>query len=366
MPPQPQPLVSIVTPVYNGEKYLAECIESILAQTYENWEYVLVNNCSTDRSLGIIRRYAEQDARIRVHDNDEFLNQMQNWNHAMRQISPQSKYCKVVHADDWLFPPCISRMVEVAEAHPSVGIVGSYRLDETEVNLDGLPYPSTVVPGREICRLTLLGKLYVFGSPTSLLIRSDFIRDAPPPQSPPQAGESAQGQRSGFYDESIIQADKKVCFEILQRSDFGFVHQVLTYTRRHNESMTSLIHRFNSRMLGRLTYLAKYGPVFLTEEEHKRHLRQSITHYYRFLGRSVFELREKAFWNYHKDGLDKIGHPLSWARLFKASFLEMLNLKDTIGRVRQAIKRKRQGGSSESPKEWDAVLSEIYTDASGD
>jgi glycosyltransferase involved in cell wall biosynthesis len=357
MDPESQPLVSVVTPVYNGEKYLAECIESILAQTYENWEYVIVNNCSTDRSLEIMRHYAEQDARVRVHDNDEFLNQMQNWNHAMRQISPQSKYCKVVHADDWLFPACISRMVEVTEAHPSVGIVGSYRLDETEVNLDGLPYPSTVVPGREICRLTLLGKLYVFGSPTSLLIRSDFIRDAVPPQSPPRAGGSGQGQRSGFYDESIIQADKKVCFEILQNADFGFVHQVLTYTRRHNESMTSLIHRFNTRKLGTLIYLIKYGPVFLDEEEYDRRLNQAMKSYYQFLARSVLRLREKAFWDYHKNGLRKLGHPLNWVKLVQNLFLELSNLMNTKDRIEEGLKRRKQIRRGE---DWDAALSSIY------
>ncbi|HID65334.1 MAG TPA: glycosyltransferase family 2 protein, partial [Anaerolineae bacterium] len=114
--PKSQPLVSVVTPVYNAEPYLAECIESVLAQTYENWEYIIVNNCSTDHSLEIARHYAQQDARIHIHNNDEFLKQFQNWNHAMRQISPESKYCKVVHADDWLFPECLARMVEVAEA----------------------------------------------------------------------------------------------------------------------------------------------------------------------------------------------------------------------------------------------------------
>ena len=164
----PQPLVSIVTPVYNTEKYLAQCIESVLAQTYANWEYVIVNNCSTDRSADIAQHYARQDSRIRICHNEQFLTQLQNCNHAFRQISPESKYCKAVHADDWLFPECVSRMVEVAEANPSVGIVGSYRLEETRVDLDGLPFPNIVVSGRDICRLTLLGKLYVFGSPTSL------------------------------------------------------------------------------------------------------------------------------------------------------------------------------------------------------
>ncbi len=226
---KPKPLVSIVTPVYNAEEYLAECIESVLTQTYDHWEYVIVNNCSTDRSLEIAQQYAQQDARIRIHNNETFLNLIQNWNHAMRQISPESKYCKVVHADDWLFPECITKMVELAEQNSTVGIVGSYRLDEDQVTLDRLPYPSTVVPGRKICRTSLLGGSYIFGSPTSLLLRSDLVRN-----------------RDSFYNEANLNADRVVCFDILQQADFGFVHQVLTYTRRHNESMTSAVHRLGT------------------------------------------------------------------------------------------------------------------------
>src|SRR6266581_1256369 len=84
---QTQPLVSLVTPVYNGEKYLAECIESVLVQTYQNWEYIIVNNCSTDRSREIAEGYAKQDARIRIHTNQKFVGMIQNHNIAFRQIS---------------------------------------------------------------------------------------------------------------------------------------------------------------------------------------------------------------------------------------------------------------------------------------
>src|SRR5712692_3563114 len=197
-----QPLVGVVTPVYNGDKYLAECIESVLAQTYQNWEYIIINNCSTDRSLEIAQSYAGEDARIRIRNNQEFVGREANENIAFRQISPESKYCKMVHADDWLFPECIAQMVAVAESNPTVGIVGAYGLNDTWVSWDGLPYPSTVVSGREICRRTLLGGFYVFGTPTSLLIRSDLIRS-----------------REALYNESNIHADKEACFDLLQNVD---------------------------------------------------------------------------------------------------------------------------------------------------
>ena len=56
-----EPLVTVLTPVYNGEDFLAQCIESILAQDYRNFEYIIVNNCSKDRTLEIAQSYAEKD-----------------------------------------------------------------------------------------------------------------------------------------------------------------------------------------------------------------------------------------------------------------------------------------------------------------
>ncbi|MBF0328447.1 MAG: glycosyltransferase family 2 protein [Nitrospirae bacterium] len=61
-----KPLVSIVTPMFNAEPYIAETIESVLSQTYENWEMIIVDNCSSDKSRNIVREYASKDDRIRL------------------------------------------------------------------------------------------------------------------------------------------------------------------------------------------------------------------------------------------------------------------------------------------------------------
>jgi glycosyltransferase involved in cell wall biosynthesis len=318
-----QPFVSIVTPVYNAEKYLNECIESVLNQTYQNWEYVIVNNCSTDNSKEIAIKYSKKDKRIRVHDNKKFLKLMQNWNYSMHQISPKSKYCKVVHADDWLFPECIEKMVEVAEKNTSVGIVSAYRLDETRINLDGLPYPSTIVSGRLICRLSLLENIYVFGSPTSTLIRSSNIR-----------------ARDKFYEEHSIHADEEVCYEILKKADLGFVHKVLTYTRRHNESVTSLIKIYNTHKIRMLIVLKKYGSFFLNKEEYNQRLKRLINNHHKYLGHSIFELKNKDFFNYHINELHKLGIKLNYFKLMVAVIKELLNPLDTFKIVIKNIKKK--------------------------
>jgi len=321
-----QPLVSVVTPVYNGEKYLAECIESVLAQTYQSWEYIIVNNCSTDRSLEIAQRYVGKDTRICIHNNQEFVGREANENIAFRQISPESKYCKMVHADDWLFPECIARMVAVAETNPTVGIVGAYGLNDIWISWDGLSYPSTVVPGREICRRTLLGGFYVFGTPTSLLIRSDLIRT-----------------RETLYNESNIHADKEACFDLLQNADFGFVHQVLTYTRRHKEAATAFSERFNTYLPGNLIILKKYGPIYLNHEEYEESLRRYMKGYYAFLAKSVFYRGEKQILDYHKNSMRDLGYSFSWTKLLGALVLEvadiLFNPKETLERVIRRIMR---------------------------
>ena len=170
-----QPRVSVVTPFYNTAEYLAECIESVLAQTYTNFEYLLVNNKSTDGSRAIAERYQARDARVRLVDNEVFVGMLENYNGALGQISDDSKYVKIVQADDAAFPECLERMVELAEREPSVGIVSSFYLWGTDLRGDiGLNHRTSVIPGREACRKTLLERRQYTGSQTTVLYRAEI------------------------------------------------------------------------------------------------------------------------------------------------------------------------------------------------
>jgi glycosyltransferase involved in cell wall biosynthesis len=303
-----QPFVSVVTPVYNGEKYLAECIESVLCQTYDNWEYVIVNNCSADRTREIAQEYAMKDSRIRVHDNEKFLNAMENHNHTFRLISPESKYCKVLHADDFLFPECLKEMVKAAEKNPTAGIISSYTIKGTKVREEKLPYPVTFLTGCEVCRASLLDMTYIFGTtPTTVLIRSDVLR-----------------KNEHFYCESLW-ADVEACFEILQSADFAFVHQILTYSRVHAERRSSFADRVNTYRTAYLIMLKKYGPLCLDSHEYGKLLKRTIKEYYRFLARSLVNRRGKEFWDYHRQEMKKLGYPISFLKLTAASVRPLLS-----------------------------------------
>ncbi|MCK3655751.1 glycosyl transferase family A [Pasteurellaceae bacterium Macca] len=65
-----EPLVSIITPVYNSEEYLSDCVDSVLLQSYSNWELLLIDDCSTDNSINIIEMYANKDKRIKLYRNE--------------------------------------------------------------------------------------------------------------------------------------------------------------------------------------------------------------------------------------------------------------------------------------------------------
>lgn len=316
-----QPLVSVLTPVYNGEPYLAECIESVLAQTYENWNYIIVNNCSSDRTLEIAEAYAAKDKRIRVHSDGVFLPIMANHNRAFNLAPADAKYCKVVSADDWILPECIARMVEFAEAHPSVGLVGTYQLcgggDEWYVRNDGLPYGHSATPGREVCRLQLLGMADVFGTPTSSLYRADIVRKTP-----------------NFFPNETTEADRTACFECVREADFGLIHQVLSYERLHWDRMGTTAWRLNAHLPSNIHDVLTYGPMCLTRDELESRVRTLMDQYYKYLALSLLNSRDEKFWAYHKGRLEQLGYPLSRVRLGKAllrSLLELaLNPKSTF------------------------------------
>jgi len=322
------PLVSVVTPVYNGEKFLAECIESVLNQTYGNWEYIIASNCSTDATLEISERYAKSDQRIQVFNFEEFVGVIQSHNRALRLISPNSKYCKIVSADDWLYPECIAKMVELAEAHSSVGIVGAYHLcgDEKQchVSLDGLPYYSTIVPSRDACRWHLLGGRQYFGNPSSTLFRSDLIRST-----------------ESFFPNIRENADISAFYKYLQNADFGFIHQVLSYMRVHEEALSAEARRISIYMGSHLLDVAEYGPVYLTKVELEHRLNMVLRDYYGFLARGIISFKGSKFWNYHREILRQCGAPLFGTKLVIAICAELissvLNLQETIVKLKRRL-----------------------------
>lgn len=312
-----EPLVSIVTPVYNGEAFLAETIESVLAQSYQNWEYFLLDNASKDGSASIIARYAQSDSRIRALSNPQTLPILENWNSAFRDLSDDSEFTKVVHADDLLMPECIERMVELGVLQPTASVIAAYRLDGRRVDMNVLPYPQSFISGGELCRLRMLGRCAEpFGSPSSIMYRSADVRSRP-----------------DFYSLENRHADTEICFELLREGDYALVHQVLTYTRHHEGAETTEARKDGSHSIARLEIASRYGKYFLSPEERRRAIEMQAGYHYVFLARNAWRfLTDSQFRTHHQQALAVNDSPFSWRKFCVAKARDSLKrLQSVLG-----------------------------------
>jgi glycosyltransferase involved in cell wall biosynthesis len=115
------PRISIILPSYNGSRYLREAIESCLAQTYQDWELILVDDCSTDSTSDIMAEYAARDPRVRVirHETNRKLPQALNTGHE----AAVGEYLTWTSDDNRFLPPALEEMIGFLDQHPSVALV---------------------------------------------------------------------------------------------------------------------------------------------------------------------------------------------------------------------------------------------------
>ncbi|WKS95141.1 glycosyltransferase family 2 protein [Riemerella columbina] len=121
------PLISVVMSVYNAEKYLAKAIDSILNQTYNNFEFIIIEDCSSDGSLEIIKEYAAKDNRIKIlqkKENKGTRGFIENLNWGIQ--SAKGKYIARMDADDISHLQRFEKQVQYLEQNPEVFIVGAH------------------------------------------------------------------------------------------------------------------------------------------------------------------------------------------------------------------------------------------------
>lgn len=325
-----EPLVSVVTPFYNTAPYLAECIASVLAQRHSNFEYVLLDNASSDGSSEIAAGFAARDSRIRLLRNDELLPQVPNYNRAISHCSAQSRYVKLVEADNWLYPECVAQMVALAEQNPRVGVVSSYNTTETRLRMTGLPLATRVMSGQTLFEASFERHLYLFGAPTTVLMRADLVR-----------------ARRPFYDESLSTAeDLSACWDLLADSDFGFVHQVLCFVRTENDSILSRIRGFDAQELDRYLMARRHARQFVAPERLSAFLASEEARYYRAIARGALLAQRPGLLAFHRERLVREGLPFDESRLQRALLREAAGIALRPSQLRQmlAAAASRRGG----------------------
>jgi glycosyltransferase involved in cell wall biosynthesis len=219
--------VSVLVPVYNGEPFLAECLESVLAQDFADMEILVADDASTDGSVALVERYAAKDSRVRWWRNPGKLGLARNFNCCLRAAT--GEYIKYVLQDDKLVSPlAIRSMVGLLDNYPEVALVGSAsqvidaqsRLLETRNGF----CRSGVGEGKRAIAQCLEQNQNLIGEPTVTMFRKE---------------QAARG-----FDERYRQVpDLEMWFYLLEQGQFAWLAEPLCAFRRHPRQQTEVNRR---------------------------------------------------------------------------------------------------------------------------
>lgn len=208
------PVISVLMPAYNAEKYIAESIESILNQTFTDFEFIIIDDCSTDKTWEIIQEYADKDKRIITLKNEKNLGIAGNRNKLVSLA--KGKYIVWQDADDISMPYRIEHQYDFMEKNPEVGISGGYLLffDESR-DLCVRKYASSdAILRKKIFRYSPV-------SQGAAIIRKSIINNMVP------------------FDVSLKQAeDLDLSFRIGRLSSFANIQEVVLKYRQHDKSVS--------------------------------------------------------------------------------------------------------------------------------
>jgi len=230
--------VSICIPTYNGEKYLTDCLKSILKQTYSNFELLVVDDQSNDSTFDIAQSYAIKDNRIRVVKNPENLGLVDNWNKCIQLA--KGEWIKFVFQDDLIAPQCLERMMAAADDdHPfilcrrdfifnnvSKDVVQAYQKSLTEVSIDSVFDGKTDISQNDIVGAQLRMGVHIqknyFGEPTSTLLHRDLFK------------------RFGLFNPALIQkCDLEYWLRIGVNVGVRYIPETLAHFRVHSGATTA-------------------------------------------------------------------------------------------------------------------------------
>jgi glycosyltransferase involved in cell wall biosynthesis len=225
-----KPRVNIGMPVFNGEKYLEEALDSILSQTFQDFELIISDNASTDSTEQICRKYAAKDSRVRYYRNKQNLGGPKNYNRVFELSS--GEYFKWAAYDDVLAPEYLRKCVNVLDRNPS--IVGCHcktgRIDqygnflgyynEGLLKRIGSPKPHE--------RFRDLISLYYTTTPFHGVYRASFF---------------ARSQRHGDY----VGADRNLVAELSLMGRIYEIPECLFFWREHPNSYTSIFYGSNRK-----------------------------------------------------------------------------------------------------------------------
>jgi Glycosyl transferase family 2 len=263
------PLVVIVTPVYNGADFLEETMECVQAQTYQNLVHCVLDNASTDATPEIIAHFAGRRVPLITARNTTTIPVIENWNAALTLVPPATGYFRILSADDKIAPSYIAKMVALGEQNLEIGVFACHeRLNTSLIGAD-LPTDQTVFDGRAIVRRSLLQKLRfpydhcLYRHPSTGIPKSFFDTD--------------------YCGTQLLCADTDAAMRLVSRTGCAVVHEPLGTTRWPGAVTAAQMLPNKTGIWSILQLIDRWGPsVFDTESEYlycrNRHLRNYYLH----------------------------------------------------------------------------------------
>ncbi len=216
-------LVSVCIPVYNGEATIKETLDSVISQTYKELEIIIVDNCSTDRTLNIVS--GANDSRIRVYKNDTNLGMVGNWNKCLEYV--RGSYIQFVCADDILYPECIRRKVEMMEHCERLSMVfGASEIIDSAGKViikRHIFKKSCIADGGKLAKRSYYLK-NLYGEPSNVLFKAKLLAEA-----------------GNFALNTCYTTDWDMWLRLSCLGDVGYVNEILVKYRVSASNETSRI-----------------------------------------------------------------------------------------------------------------------------
>jgi glycosyltransferase involved in cell wall biosynthesis len=219
--------VSILLPVYNGARHLSAAIESVLAQTFEDWVLIICDDRSTDDSQRIITAYAEKDKRIHLQINERNLGLFGNYNECLRLAcsgSGRSEFVKPFAQDDVLDPQALERLLKVLMEQADVALVSCARSwigDDGTATGSVRPFTENrKISGTDVILYNLIQLSNWVGEPSTVMFRASHAGD-------------------GFDEALFHYGDIDYWFRIVAQSHYYYLDEALCSFRRHAQSTSS-------------------------------------------------------------------------------------------------------------------------------
>jgi len=210
------PAVSVCVPTYNYGRFLTDCIESVLQQDFADFEIVITDDNSTDGTAELVARFAAKDPRVRYIKNEQRLGM--NGNIKRAADLARGRYIKMLCADDWIAPRCLSRMVELMDKHPGAALgTSACIITEEDGRATEVQFlfgqDVSLIPGDEMLERMARGE--GFGGNSSFFIRAESYKNV------------------GGYDGTIpYAADYHLAARLCQIGDYLHTDDPLFYGRR--------------------------------------------------------------------------------------------------------------------------------------